>query len=122
MFYNGLPVTSFDYDLWVMPKYREKVFKLLLEEGFEPSSDLSERRPVVFFLKDIYKIDIFFAVGFGKINFKDAYARASVFKDKNIRLTVCAPEDIISLKSFRRDLCNKDKEDIEFLKRIKKIK
>ncbi len=111
----GLPVASFDYDLWVSTPSRAAVYNVLVdEEDFEPSATAAARKPVVFFLKDIYKIDVFFAKGFGKINFDDAYARATTMKDKSFSVTVASHRDLIELKKFRRNLSPKDIEDIRF--------
>ncbi|MFN3966415.1 MAG: hypothetical protein ACK4JE_01790 [Endomicrobiia bacterium] len=116
----GLPVTSFDYDFWIRPTDREKTFNILLEENFEPSSALKDKKPIVFFIKDIHKIDVFFVNGFGNLLFDECFKRATIFKEKDFSLRVASAEDLIKLKNFRKEKTQKDKEDIKFLKLLKK--
>ncbi len=116
----GLPVTSFDYDFWIKPTDREKTFEVLLKEDFEPSSKIKDKKPIVFFIKDIYKIDVFFVNGFGNLLFDDCFKRANIFKEKDFSIRVISIDDLIELKKFRGTELQKDKEDIEFLKNLKK--
>lgn len=118
----GLPVTSFDYDFWIWPEDRQKIYKILSDEGFEPSVDIEEKRPIVFFVRDIYKIDTFFAKQFGKLKFEDCHKRAKIFSEKDFSIYIASPEDIIALKKFRSPLQAKDTEDIKFLTKILKEK
>ena len=111
----GFPVTSFDYDFWVYPEDRKKVYKILLKEDFEPSSNIEEKKPIVFFIKDIYKIDIFFVKAFSNLKFEDCYKRAKIFKEAKFVVRVAQPKDIIFLKKFRSTISEEDKKDIKFL-------
>ena len=118
----GAPVTSFDYDLWVSPEDRNKMFDILEENGFEASSESNDKRPLVTFVNDLMKIDIFFVKAFGRrINFDQCLINAVVVKDKgsDFFIRLASPDDLIKLKSFREPLRAKDKEDIAYLKKLK---
>ncbi|MFH1259938.1 MAG: hypothetical protein ABII74_09070 [Elusimicrobiota bacterium] len=114
----GFPVTSFDYDFWIWTEDRQKIYDILSVEGFEPSTAIAEKKPIVFFVRDIYKIDAFFVKQFGKLKFEDCFKRAKIFSEKDFFIYITAPEDIIALKKFRSPLQQKDKEDIEFLTKL----
>ncbi|RLD18301.1 MAG: hypothetical protein DRI36_01745 [Caldiserica bacterium] len=114
----GKPVTSFDYDLWVHPDDREKVFNILEKKGLSPSSTPEKKKPIVFFVKEFYKIDVFFVRKFGKLSFEECYERANIFKEGKFFIRVASPENLIKLKKMRHPLELKDKEDINFLKRF----
>lgn len=114
----GFPVTSFDYDFWVHPEDRKKIFDALLNENFDSSSGINEKKPLVFFTKDIYKIDIFFAKSFGKISFEGCFNNAQIFRERNFYIRVASVEYLIELKKFRPTLSAKNSEDIKFLKSL----
>lgn len=118
----GLAVTSIDYDIWTLPEYRNKVFDIMFDNNFEPSSDKEDKKPLVFFIKDFLKIDVFFVKGFGKLNFEECYNKATVLFEEGLEIRIPSPEDLIYLKSFRKPLKEKDKIDIEFLKTLIKRK
>ncbi len=119
----GAPVTSFDYDLWVSSEDRDKVFGVLEQDGFEASSEKIDKRPLVTFVNDIVKIDIFFVKAFGKrINFDQCLKNSIIVKDKDsdFFIRLASPDDLIKLKSFREPLREKDREDIAYLKKLRK--
>lgn len=73
---HGAPLTSFDYDLWVSPQSRSEAFSVLNAEGFEPSSSERDKKLIVTFVRDITKIDGFFASSFGRhLSFEERNAR-----------------------------------------------
>ncbi len=122
---HGAPVTSFDYDLWVSPQSRTEVFSILDAEGFEPSSSLRDKKPIVTFVRDITKIDVFFVAGFGKhLSFEECEEKAEVLRDEegDFLLRVASIEDLIRLKEFRGRLRPKDLEDIEYLRNLRKMR
>ncbi len=114
----GFPVLSFDYDFWVYPEDRDKLFDILLGEDFEPSSLLEDKKPIVFFIKQEYKIDVFFAKSFGKLSFEDCFNNAKLLSEGDFFIRVASPKDLIYLKQFRKPLKAKDKEDIKFLTKL----
>ncbi len=119
----GAPVTSFDYDLWISSADREKVFDIMEQDGFEASSQKTAKRPLVTFVNDMLKIDIFFVKAFGKrINFDQCLKNAVIVKDQDsdFFIRLASPDDLIKLKSFREPLRAKDREDIAYLKKLKK--
>jgi hypothetical protein len=119
----GAPVTSFDYDLWVSSDDRDKVFDILEQNEFEASSEKQDKRPPVTFVRDIFKIDIFFVKAFGKlINFDQCFKNSVIVKDKDSDFFVrlASIDDLIKLKGFRKVLGTKDIEDIAYLKKLRK--
>lgn len=119
----GAPVTSFDYDLWVSPQSRGEAFAILEAEGFEPSSARQDKKPIVTFIRDITKIDVFFASGFGKgLLFEECEKKAEVLRDEqgDFFLRMASIDDLIRLKEFRGRLRPKDLEDIEYLSKLRK--
>ena len=120
---HGAPMTSFDYDLWVSPADRTTVFHLMEEAGLDPTSTTAEKKPIVNFMNESLKIDIFFLKGFGRgIEFEDCFANSVIMKDGDGRffIRVASIDDLIRLKSFRNTLRQKDREDIKYLKELKK--
>jgi hypothetical protein len=95
----------------------------LEQDGFEASSEKTDKRPLVTFVNDIVKIDISFVKAFGKrIDFEQCITTAVIVKDKgsDFFIRLASPEDLIKLKSFREPLREKDREDIAYLKKLKK--
>ncbi|MBI3391878.1 MAG: hypothetical protein HY039_01685 [Nitrospirae bacterium] len=120
---HGAPLTSFDYDLWVSPQSRSEAFSVLDAEGFEPSSSERDKKPIVTFVRDITKIDVFIVSGFGRhLSFEECEGRADVLRDERERffLRVASIDDLIRLKEFRGRPRPKDLEDIEYLKKLRR--
>jgi hypothetical protein len=121
---HGAPLLSYDYDLWVHPEDRENVYQLLTKSGFEPSHPLEKRRPIVFFILEIMKMDVFFVRAFANIlKFEECFQNSVLMKEEkgNFYIRVASINDLIKLKAVRKPLRPKDREDIEYLKKIKKI-
>lgn len=119
----GAPVTSFDYDLWLSSEDRDKAFGILEQDGFEASSEKEDKRPLVTFVNDLVKIDIFFVKAFGKrIDFDHCFRNSVIVKDKDsdFFIRLATPADLITLKSFREPLREKDREDIAYLRKLGK--
>ena len=118
----GAPLTSFDYDLWISSDYRKIIFDILEQLGFESSYDVEEKKPLITFIKEIFKIDVFFVKSFGKsISFEECFENSQIFKDEktNFFIRVASIDDIIKLKKFRGTFRLKDIEDIEYLKKLR---
>lgn len=101
---HGAPLTSFDYDLWVSPQSRSEAFSVLNAEGFEPSSSERDKKQIVTFVRDITKIDVFFASGFGRhLSFEECEGRADVLRDERegFFLRIASIADLIRLKELR---------------------
>lgn len=113
--FYGLSFSSFDYDFWVHPEDRHKIYEILYENDFGPSSLESAKKPIVSFTCAEFKIDIFFAHAFGELRFEDCFKKAKVFREEEFYIRVTSPQDLIHLKKFRKPLKEKDKQDIAFL-------
>ena len=125
----GSPVFSFDYDFWVHPDDKGKLFEYLEDKlELEPSRSREEKKPVFsFYSNSSDKIDIFIV---RKITNKEGETldieeclKKSVTissPDSNYFVRVPAIDDLIKLKKTAKR--TKDLEDIEYLKAIKKIK
>jgi len=127
---HGAPVVTADYDFWVAPKDRVRLFRLL-EELFDAElpPENQWKRPIVTAYVGPDKIDCF---SHGKtINeegqelvFDEIYARSEEKKDPEDNLVVRVPsiDDLIAMKKFTpkdRAKQARNLEDIRYLMTLK---
>lgn len=124
----GSPVFSFDYDFWVHPKDKGKLFKYLEDElELEPGRSREEKRPVFsFHSNSADKIDVFIVKKITNnenetLSIDECLKRAKIISspDSNFSVRVPCIDDLIKLKKIGKRA--KDKEDIKYLQAIKKI-
>lgn len=127
--FYGSPRFTHDYDFWVHPDDKNKLYDLFENEfGFEANRGREEKRPVVIFYSDTGdKIDVFVARKITNkegetISIDECLSRAVDFQepDSDFFVRVPAIDDLIKLKKMGAR--PKDLEDIEYLKTIKKLK
>lgn len=125
----GAPLFSYDFDFWVHPEDRDKVFSFLEDElEFEPSSNKKQKKPLVFFYtRSGDKLDIFFFRNLinkkgEKLNIDEILKNSVRINEPETDFYVVVPciDDLIKLK--RMGNRPKDLEDIEYLEKIKKMK
>lgn len=127
MILYGSPAVTFDWDLWVHPDDRARVFALLVDEmGFEASRTVDDPLPIVSFFAGGQKIDLFFYgavrdIEGEELSFEEAWAASIEFEDpesSSFRMRVPCLDHLIILKKLRaRNL--KDEEDIKYLLAIR---
>jgi hypothetical protein len=123
----GLPVQTFDYDLWVHPDANNiaALVSCAEELGLCPSITESKiPRLPKFRLEndaviDIWKVRAFSTAEGDNIEFEDCFARRQVLEDKKHRLVVAVPhiDDLIRTKKISPR--SKDIEDIKALEAIR---
>lgn len=123
----GAPLLSFDYDFWVSPGDREKVYECLYAFGLQSRYKPSDKRPIDIFTDDEgNKVDVFFASVMENrdrnifVDFETVYQRSARKADPDTDFFVQVPavDDLISLKQLG-EMRPKDAEDIEYLEKIK---
>ncbi|MEK6582376.1 MAG: DUF6036 family nucleotidyltransferase [Nitrospirota bacterium] len=128
VFYGSSRFTH-DYDFWVHPDDKKRLFELLEDElGFESSRGRDEKRPIYFFYSDSSdKIDVFIARKITNkegetLSIEECVSRAVEFKEPKSDFFVRVPsiDDLIKLKKMGKR--PKDIEDIEYLETIKKLR
>ncbi len=124
----GSPVFSFDYDFWVHPGDKDKLFEYLEDKlELEPSRSKGEKRPLFSFYSDSAdKIDIFIVKKITNsenetLSIDECLKRSKIISspDSNFSVRVPCIDDLIKLKKTSKRV--KDKEDLEYLTAIKKI-
>ncbi|MBI4689280.1 MAG: hypothetical protein HY754_03290 [Nitrospirae bacterium] len=127
--FYGSPRFTYDYDFWVHPEDKNKLFDLFENEfGFEPSRGREEKRPIFVFYSDSGdKVDVFIA---RKITNKDGetisidecLANSKEIREPKSDFFVRVPsiDDLIKLKKMGKR--PKDIEDIEYLETIKRLR
>jgi hypothetical protein len=125
----GAPLFSYDFDFWIHPEERDRVYSFLEDElGFEVSSNREQKKPLVFFYtQGGDKIDVFFFRNTvnkngEKLNIDECLKNAIKIKEPDSDLYVMVPsiDNLIKLKKIGDS--PKDLEDIEYLEKIKKMK
>jgi hypothetical protein len=126
----GAPLFSFDYDFWIHPEDRAKVYEILESFGLSSKYTVNERKPLDSFVDDEgNKVDTFFTKTMEKasldisLKFDDVYASSVIKEDPKSDFYVRIPsiDDLIQLKKIG-EIRPKDKEDIEYLETIKALK
>jgi hypothetical protein len=127
--FYGSPRFTHDYDFWIHPDDKDKLFDLFENEfGFEPSRERKEKRPIFAFYSDSGdKVDVFIARKITNregetLNIDACLSRAVEFQEPNSDFFVRLPslDDLIKLKKMGKR--PKDLEDIEYLETIKKLR
>jgi hypothetical protein len=128
---HGAPVVTADYDFWVDPKERARLFALLFEvfDAELPSGDQLDK-PIATIYVGPDKIDCFSARKMVNADgqaliFSEVYERSVEKRDKEADLTFRVPciDDLIALKKFpSQDPVKhaRNLEDIRYLKTLKK--
>jgi hypothetical protein len=123
---HGLPVDTFDYDLWVDPDPSNLDSLLRLAEPLDlvPSVERDRLAAVPFFhlendtKVDVWKVRVFVLATGERLTFGDAYARRVDVKDDARGLVIPIPslEDLIVLKRLGGRA--KDVEDVKALQAL----
>jgi hypothetical protein len=123
---HGAPVVTVDYDFWVDPADRVRLFRLLeVTYDAELPDEEQWNQPTVTAYVGPDKIDCFSARKIvneegQELVFDEVYARSAVKKDPSENLEFCIPsiDDLIALKKFAHHDPTKharDLEDIRYL-------
>jgi len=128
VFYGSSRFTH-DYDFWVHPDDKNKLFDIFENEfGFEASRGREEKRPIIIFYSDSGdKIDVFVARKITNregetLSIDECLEKAVEFEEPKSDFFVRVPsvDDLIKLKKMGKR--PKDIEDIEYLETIKKLR
>jgi hypothetical protein len=124
---HGIPLHSFDTDIWLDPTAREPVLRWLEDDlGFELSSRPEERRPLVTAYAGPERLDLFFAKAMTNrdgvtVRLDEAIARAERYPDpESGGIPIPGLDDLIALKRMSVAPRAKDEEAIRQLE-VKKL-
>lgn len=126
MMLYGAPLFSYDYDFWVHPGDKEKLFSILEDKlELEPNKDREQRRPYFVFHSDKGdKVDVFIVRKITNkegetLEINETLNKAVEVREPKSSFFVKLPsiDDLIRLKKMGNR--PKDIEDIEYLKTIK---
>lgn len=126
----GANLFSFDYDFWVHPDDKKKTYQIIKSFGLTSKYLPDDRHPIDIFTDDEgNKVDVFFVKSMANrirrifIEFNDTFKNAVIKRDVegDFFLRVPCIDDLIKLKKLG-SLSAKDKEDIEYLRTIKRMR
>lgn len=121
---HDIPIGSADYDFWVTPEQRGRVYDLAVSCGLAGSYGAGDCRPQDTFSDgEFVKIDFFFVQQFAnekkniRISFDEAYSRSLLKRDSDGTFEVRIPslDDLISMKSILAELRPDQTQQLEYL-------
>jgi len=121
---HDIPIGSADYDFWVKPEQRDRVYDLAASCGLSASYRARDSRPQDTFSDGEYsKIDFFFVKEFAnekkdiRLSFDEAYARAVLKRDNDGSFEVRIPslDDLIIMKNILLELRPDQIRQLEYL-------
>ena len=121
---HDIPIGSADYDFWVQPEQRERVYDLAASCGLSGTYGPLDCRPQDTFTDgEFAKMDFFFVQEFAnekkdiRLSFDKAYSRSLLKRDDDGTFEVRIPslDDLISMKTILAELRPDQMRQLEYL-------
>ncbi len=121
---HDIPIGSADYDFWVRPDQRERLYNLAASCGLSGLYSARDNRPQDTFSDgEFSKIDLFFVSEFAnekkniRLSFDEAYSRSLLKRDDDGTFEVRIPslDDLISMKNILAELRPDQIRQLEYL-------
>lgn len=121
---HGVPMHTFDYDVWIAPEARREVLTFLAEDPeLELSAGPDDPKPMVKVFAGPERMNLFFVRAMTNrdrvtLDFLDVLSRAEILSDRELaieRLSIPAIDDLIALKRMAPTARAKDEDAIRYL-------